>query len=84
MTDTELLILYLSENFPSISEQRITDPEMRAIWMAKAKRWYNDRTANGFRKALVEFRKLKRHRIHSDETTLNHAIKALKHAGLMK
>ena len=84
MTDIELLTLYLEHNFPTISEESITDSELRAIWLAKAKAWYKDETSTGFRHALVEFRKLQGCRHWSRERTLKQAREAFRRAGLMQ
>jgi len=92
MTESELLTLYLQENFPSIDESTITDETLRPIWIAKAKAWYKEQTASGFGYALMEFRKIRRTnsegkltlKHYSDATTLQQACKALRKAGLMR
>ncbi len=83
MDEHDLLSDYFAENFPRLHESDITDPEMRSIWIAKATTWKKNQTATGFRKALVEFKRLQGLRHHSRSTTLKHAIQALKHAGLL-
>ena len=82
MTESELLTLYLEYNYPTISEQSITEPA-RAVWIAQAREWYKDQTSTGFRRALVEFRKLQGCRHWSRERTLKQAREAFRRAGLM-
>jgi len=83
LTETELLDLYLENNFPSIRENSITDIELRKIWIAKATAWYKDEVSTGFRRALVEFRKIQGCRHWSKERTLIQAREAFRRAGLM-
>lgn len=83
MKDSELLDLFFAHKYPSLNESMMTDPEARERWLAQARSWYKDHTASGFRAALTEFRRLQGHTHYSRETTLRHAMKALKHAGLM-
>lgn len=91
MNDNDLLTAYLQNNFPSISETSITDPELREIWLNKAKAWAKQFKATGFELALIEFRRLRKTgtdgaltlRPNSDRATLQMACKALRKAGLM-